>query len=449
MVKEIEIYNGKKIKVDFNKVTEYICACFSIFLFIIYILFPDKEMGPGVVSVKNNILIVVTAFTFITLLATYVLKREFKIDKYIIVLGIYLGLIIVSAFNSKYINNTWFGIDGRYEGVVTLVCYFVCFYLFYKGFKYNEKIFELMTIAVILNAGYGVIQAIFGDIQYARSDLPNTGWSIFTNPNMFSSFLTLFMPIYLVKYFLDKKDKDYYIYVCGIVFAGLVCTKTFGGYLTFAIYFTVLSIYFICISKDKKEILQKVLKILIVFLVIFMVLNASNNFVYFDEIGINALSVKEVATGEKDINTLGTNRMFIWKLCLDIVGKNPVFGVGPDSLGREVYNNYFYKDDYLWDTILVDKAHNEYLHVAVTTGIPSVLVYVCFLVMIVTSLILKYKKYVKNGEILENKTMMLVAVSASIGSYLIQAFANISIFAVAPLFWAMLGVGAKISEKEY
>lgn len=442
MIKEIKIYADKKVTVDFDKVYEYICTIFSIFLFGIYILFPDKEIGVGVASVKNIILIVTTTITFITLIGVNILKGNFKFDRYVGILGIYLSLIVLSAIYSKYPDNALFGIDGRCEGIITLACYFIIFYIFYKGFKYNEKVFNFVTIALLCVSCFGIIEALFNTTAMRYMAASNFG-----NPNMFSSLLTLFLPIYLIRYFLDKEDKDYYIYICSIIFAALVCTKTFGGYFTFAIYFTVLSIYFVCISKDKKEIVGKIFKILLVFFIVFLLLNMCNDFVYFEEIGVNALSVKQVSNG--DIEQFGNNRIYIWKLCLKIVAKYPVFGVGPDSLGDYVIQNYLEKDEYLFGKTVIDKAHNEYLHVAVTTGIPSALVYICFLVMIVIALVLKYKKYVKNGEILEVKTMMLVAVSASIASYLIQAFGNISVFDVAPLFWAMLGIGAKISEKEY
>jgi len=448
MVKEIEIYDGKKIKVDFTKVDEYICKCFAIFLFIIYILFPDKEIGVGVVSFKNMVLIVVTVVTFITVVASNILKGNFRINKYFVMLGIYLVLILLSGLNSEYPKNVWFGINGRYEGIVTLFCYFVCFYLFYKGFKYNEKIFDLVTIAVLIVSGHGILQALLTNTEYFVSNHPYMAYSNFTNPNMFSSLLTMFLPIYLVKYFVDKKDSEYYIYVCGIIFAALVCAKTFGGYFTFIVYFIILSIYFLVIAKNKRKVLLKLLILVSVFLLVFIVLNICNDFIYFEEIGINAVDIKQTASGEK-VEEFGNHRMVIWKMCLDIINKYPVLGVGPDSLGDEVFRNNMDKDGNLIDKNIADKAHNEYIHVAVTTGIPSLMVYLCFIFTIVISLLLKYIKYVKDGKMLSENAMMLVAVASSISAYLIQAFGNISIFAVAPLFWAMLGIGAKISNKNY
>lgn len=448
MVKEIEIYDGKKVKVDFNKVDEYICKCFSIFLFIIYVLFPDREIGLGQVSFKNMVLIIVTIFTLITLLASNILKGSFNINKYIVMLAIYLVLIILSGLNSKYPENAMFGIDGRYEGIVTLFSYFVCFYIFYRGFSCSEKIFNLITIAVLVVSCHGIVQALLSDSYSFLGDHEYMGYSNFTNPNMFSSVLTLFLPIYLIKYYIDSKDSGNYIYICGIIFAALVCTKTFGGYFTFIVYFIALSIYFVIISKNRKSILLKILKLLVVFLVIFIVLNASNDFVYFEEIGINTEDIEKTVSGKK-VKELGNYRLFIWEMCLEIIGKYPLFGVGPDSLGTEVIRNYMHKDGYLLKELVVDKAHNEYIHIAVTTGIPSLIVYLCFIFTILISLLLKYIKYVKEGKVLNKNAMMLVAVTASISSYLIQAFGNISIFAVAPLFWAMLGIGAKISRKDY
>ncbi len=76
-----------------------------------------------------------------------------------------------------------------------------------------------------------------------------------------------------------------------------------------------------------------------------------------------------------------------------------------------------------------DKAHNEYLQIAVTLGIPALMVYVIFLGMI----IFPNFKYIFK----QKYRFILLSI---IGSYLVQAFFNISTIGIAPLFWFVLGI---------
>lgn len=76
-----------------------------------------------------------------------------------------------------------------------------------------------------------------------------------------------------------------------------------------------------------------------------------------------------------------------------------------------------------------DKAHNEYLQIAVTLGIPALIAYLIFLGMI----IIPNLKYIF-------KQKYIFILLSIIGSYLVQAFFNISTIGIAPIFWLTLGI---------
>lgn len=132
-------------------------------------------------------------------------------------------------------------------------------------------------------------------------------------------------------------------------------------------------------------------------------------------------------------------------MTIDIIKEHPIFGVGPDCLKHEVYYN---NKDYVKGNTIVDKAHCEYLQIAVTTGVPSLIVYIVLISIILFRLLYKFIDIVKIKGANSKEAIFIVAVVASIFSYLFQAGANISVTSVAPLFWAMLGIGANISKKE-
>ena len=130
-------------------------------------------------------------------------------------------------------------------------------------------------------------------------------------------------------------------------------------------------------------------------------------------------------------SALGSGRMIIWKIALEELTFVPILGTGPDALVDGLKENY--TDDYVKFIVnthmQIDKAHNEYLQIAVTLGIPALIVYLTFIAQILAS---ARKNIFKN-----NATFILFI---PIVSYLVQAFFNISTIGVAPVFWALLGL---------
>lgn len=126
----------------------------------------------------------------------------------------------------------------------------------------------------------------------------------------------------------------------------------------------------------------------------------------------------------------GANRGFIWKRVAELIKKRPLAGYGIENLG-EAFKKYYTKDMIeLWNEVrYLDKAHNEYLHIAVTSGIPSLLVYLTF----ISQIILKGLFRLKNC-----KTALLIL--SSVIGYMTAAFFNISVVSVAYVYWIFLGL---------
>ena len=77
---------------------------------------------------------------------------------------------------------------------------------------------------------------------------------------------------------------------------------------------------------------------------------------------------------------LGSNRIQIWKVVIELIEKHPIFGVGTDNLKNGVGENLTETSiDFIQRAKgIMDKAHNEYLHIAVTIGIPALILYLTF-----------------------------------------------------------------------
>ena len=70
---------------------------------------------------------------------------------------------------------------------------------------------------------------------------------------------------------------------------------------------------------------------------------------------------------QKELEKVGTSRMLLWKYGIRFIARNPIFGYGPDNLGRE----------YILEGINgQDRPHNLLIYLAGVSGIPGMLIYI-------------------------------------------------------------------------
>jgi putative inorganic carbon (HCO3(-)) transporter len=155
------------------------------------------------------------------------------------------------------------------------------------------------------------------------------------------------------------------------------------------------------------------------------------------ELGSIFTDAKTVVTNDSHLLHAGSNRMYIWLKTLELVSAQPFTGYGLENLQMAFVSQY--KSDMLAQfgrVMFVDKAHNEYLHIAVTAGIPALLIYLGLLVQIAR----KYSARLAESDVYQ-------ALTASLIGYLTQAFFNISVVSVAFIFWAFLGLMAHVNTR--
>jgi putative inorganic carbon (HCO3(-)) transporter len=136
----------------------------------------------------------------------------------------------------------------------------------------------------------------------------------------------------------------------------------------------------------------------------------------------------------------GSGRLKIWEITWHVIQDHPIFGTGPENLKSIVHSEHKKEIDeyYRVKRTSFDKAHNEFLHIAAVTGIPSLLVYLSILFFV----------FKENFKKIRQDKIHFICAMALIG-YLIQAFFNISVIAVAPVYWILLGFIAQKSKGVY
>lgn len=407
----------------------------TIIIILISVLAPILIIPRNVGSTYFAKLIILLVLGTILLFLFLLNYKKVNIDKKDTLLLIFGGLVILSTFLSSNIKNSIIGEKDRYEGMLTFFVYILIFFSSKKIFKENyiKKFINIMYIVILIICTLSIFQyyivkidlpPIFFKRKYGGSS------ATFGNSNFFGSFVSIFLPISMSAYIINGKKK--YLISTVLLFAGMLVSIARSSWVAFLIYFIIMIAY--CIYKRKKEYFKRFILILITFICTFMIISFTGKENIIKKHKTMISEIKQVTTtGITD--KMGSSRIEIWKVTLRLIQKHPLIGVGVDNLKDGLYKNIdmildggAYQFTIKSDTV-IDKAHNEYLQIAATIGIPALIIYLIFIGIIVLK---NLKLSIKNNA----RFIMLM----SIISYLIQAFFNISTIGVAPLFWLMLGL---------
>lgn len=277
---------------------------------------------------------------------------------------------VVSTVWSLDIINSLLGAGIRYTNSVTFFILWVSWLLLLSLQSRVKFLFLLKTLIFTgtLIALWGIIQS-FGIGYYpgltieVRSLFP----SFLGNPNYCAMFLVPVIFLIPWGFFQARSDlaKTYYVLCFAISIWGLIIFTSRGAILAF-----MLSLFlFICLNLLKKQ-----WKIALIGFVI--ALTASSVSVGY-LLAIRSAGTASVATAD-DQSSL--ERFAIWNEAMDLTLQNPLVGSGPSNffLASRQYSN-----SVLHGPTWFDDAHNLFLNLAATMGIPALLAFLSIIVFAV------------------------------------------------------------------
>lgn len=178
---------------------------------------------------------------------------------------------------------------------------------------------------------------------------------------------------------------------------------------------------------------------------VFTFVSSQQDGVYLvDNSSLEAIQLQHVeAIGFEGKEQLGSARGYIWSRTLPLLKDTWLIGNGPDTFIYE-----FPQQDYLgkWKAygttnMIVDKAHNLYLQIAINQGGVAL---ISFILMIGIYLIQSSKLYAFKANV-EERHIVGVAFMLAVIGYLGAGIFNDSVVSVAPIFWIILGVGIAVN----
>lgn len=387
---------------------------------------------------KLMFLYVVGIFLLITIIKDFFKGKKILAKKEYIVVIIFLLSILIVSIISPYRMTAIFGNNVRNEGFLTIFIYLILFFASCEYLKVTEKSLDIILTIGSLHGIYSIFQ-FYGIDPIQKWILEKItishSYGLLGNRNFFSAYIILFLILALGRYILKGSSKNLIFSI--ILFSSLLCSLTRSGWLSVLVV-GCLGVFFIL---KRKECVKRVLIIIVFFIVSTFMLNVTSNGGIFGRIQhtkdeVNLISEESTSSygNIENINSSINARKEITKIHLKAFLESPFLGTGPDTFNNRLIDDY---TEELMEILSktgegADKAHNEYLEYASSCGIVTLVSYLILLGMIIYGLI----KNIKDDK---NKIILL-----TILGYMIQAFFNISVIGVAPLFWILLGYAVKV-----
>jgi O-antigen ligase len=342
---------------------------------------------------------------------------------------IYTVLMIITSLFARDFIDALYGRAYRHTGLISHFIFVVLYFIAKINGNLGKRSWLFIVCGVGVLAFYGMMQ-YFGVDPIMRDEIRqgwNVAFSTFGNPNFAGSFYVMILPLSL--YLVDAYGWKLYPLFAWILFSLLLTYSTaswIGGLLSLIIALALIAVK-TPHNKQKRIFLKRTLVISALVVLLFNVFTSN---AFFDEIGKTTGEAVDVVENGNTNQTAGSGRVFIWTKTIVLISQRPWLGFGVENMA-EAFSQQFMDDmeEVFGFALTVDKAHNEYLQVAVDSGIPSLIIYLMFLLSI----------FFRSFRGIEHKRAHIFILSAVLG-YLSQALFSFSTISATYLFWIILGI---------
>jgi len=363
--------------------------------------------------------------SIIFLLITYlylIFSKNEKIDCVDIIVYILIILAFVSTNYAINFEKSFFGEMYRNEGLLTILSYY--FLLLnaksIKNEKYKNNIVKLFIILGIFQSVYAILQS-YTDISFiGRYFVGYMAMGLCSNPNFFGSYMV--MEVLIIGYMYIYNPKRRYLCIYTLFGLALYLAESTGPVLS-----VLITLIFSMFILPKK--LKKIFKLIIILLMTFVFADLSLKYVQNNKFETELIEGYDISADistilETPLEEVGSGRLTIWNNSLPLVKKYWLVGCGLDNF-KNAYPNI--------GDLKYDKAHNVYLQISITNGLPALILF----------LVLLFIVFIKGIKLKNN---FITPIYMAFIGYSIQAFFNISVIDVAPYYYIIIGL--ILSEKD-
>lgn len=322
--------------------------------------------------------------------------------------GVMLAWGVISLINSYDVSVSFYGFDGRGEGLLALIFYFG---FFLTGLTIRrEKALSALLAGVI---AAGVLNSVWGILQVFVPGIPNSYSYIITageinaasglaqSPIFLAMLLSLSLTATIIGFIMSKNKKTQIVcIICSCLFSFVMMfTYSLVGIcgIVLALIAAVIAVF---ISKAPKIRLAGTAGIILPAVLAAVLAScgiAGNGSSYTLRDGpimwtdsYNRLSASGLFNPEAlDINDTADVYSYLNTKTCKIIKKYPVAGTGPEQL---VYPQLYSSAKIDENVGTFDKCYNEYLYTAATRGVPSLIALIALLIALTAISAKKLKK---------------------------------------------------------
>lgn len=306
-------------------------------------------------------------------------KFIFRRTIFDIPLLIFLGSQVLSTIFSVDVRTSLLGYYSRFSGgLVSNLCYTLLYWAFVTNVetKYITRYLRILFITSLIVSVYAIMEhfghsfscLIFtGHFNVACwvQDVQTRVFATLGQPNWLAAWLVAIIPI---TWYLSIKNK-WWLMASVVFFLTVLYTQSRSGLLALAAADVLFWSGYMYITKRFSWL---VIICNLIFVILF-VLNGSSKLVTNTTVNTTPAVGTALETGGTES---GTIRQIVWKGAIDIWKHYPIFGTGVETFAFSYYGFKPVEHNLVseWD-FLYNKAHNEFLNYAATTGTLGLLSY--------------------------------------------------------------------------
>lgn len=386
-----------------------------------------------------------------------IVKGKIEITKTPFDIPIILFLIsqILSTIFSIDPHTSIWGYYSRFHGGLnSTISYIFLFYIFVSEYAKDRKMIMTMIKTGIISAVcvsvYALLQRLGVDKHIWVQDVQNRVFSSLGQPNWLAAYFSIIIPTSLALFLKGKNNRIIYLILSVVFFSVIIFTRSRSGFVGLGAGILTMLIF------SKVLFTKKGLLIVLSFGILSFALGTP--FTQLQKFTLSSV-VNQINSKPEQQNNQepekaapvgqlieyggtesGTIRSIVWKGAVDVFRHYPWFGSGVETFA---YSYYQYRpvehnNTSEWD-FLYNKAHNEYLNFAATTGIVGLFSYLLMILAFVIFSVMAIRSS-------EDKIML----SAFLGAYisiLVSNFWGFSVVIVALYFFMLPAFSFILSGK--
>lgn len=428
-----------------------ILPCIIISLSTVICEFDFEKISYPIISGAFSVCGVVCMIMSIIAFIKGYIKKEKLIP--VIAFGAMILWGIISLADSYDMEVSFYGFNGRGEGLLAIIFYF-CFFVTASAISYDKfkiRVFDALTVMGIINSVWAIFQ-IFTDFIPSKykyvtvaGDI-NACSGLSQSPLFLAMVLSLALLSSLLGSILFEGKKRRIIYISASVLFAFVMIFTYSLISIAGIAISViLSLITVFIKKSSKINILKPLGIIVSALCAVLLINSgavceNSSYSLHDGVLMWFDSFNRLGSSgnynpqEVDIEKTSDVYNYLASETFDIIKKYPLTGTGIENL---VYPQIHSSYNIIENSGTFDKNYNEYLYICATRGIPSLIFFLIIIFSVIFTGFRKIKSDKKDNFLYSS---MLITICG-----IIIFFIGAGNITFSPLFWIFSGL--LISEK--